>query len=163
LKLKKRRKKKSDSPKTNTVEPRTSKRTSRISSSPSKNSAKGSGSSPARQLRKRSSMNHSYATDNDDDDDYVEKKSTKQVSSSKRTRKSTTDSDVTPSIGSQDSDVLDSAKLDRILDVRRDKKTNTVEYHIQLKKIKQPTWAKSDRLTEYYTQQVIDFLEEKYV
>jgi hypothetical protein len=166
-------KKKSHKKKSNASEERTSNRSPRSSlprstKSGDKNEKSDRGSnrnSAARQLRKRPANTDGYFTeDESDDDDYVEKKSLKPVvSSSKRTRKNTTDTDITVSSDSHDSDVLDTAKLDRILDVRRDKKSNTIEYHIQLKQIKKPTWSKSDRLTESYSQQVIDFLEEKYV
>jgi hypothetical protein len=121
--------------------------------------------------RKRTPSDGSIFTDDGDEDDddeddngYIEKKLIKSLSS-KRLRKNTsdTDTDTTPSIDGDDSDILDTTKLDHILDVRRDKKTNTIEYYIQTKKIKKPVWIKSSRLTEDYTQQVIDFLEEKYV
>jgi len=84
-------------------------------------------------------------------------------SSPKRARKSTTDTGTTSSIGDDDKDVLDMAKLDQILDVRRNKKTDEVEYQIQAKKMKKSVWVSTNQLTEDYSQQVVDFLEEKYV
>jgi hypothetical protein len=112
--------------------------------------------------QKRTYSDDSIITDDEDDNGYIEKKLNKS-SSSKRSRKSTSDTEETPSIDSDDSDILDTTKLDNILDVRRNKKTNTIEYHIQVKKVKKTIWIKSDQLTEDYAQQVVDFLEEKYV
>ncbi|CAF0753019.1 unnamed protein product [Adineta steineri] len=128
-------------------------------------------SAPSRTNNKSLTSHNSNFTDdedeNDDDDDddnnnYLPKKSTRSPAS-KRLRKSTSDTEVTPSINSNDSDILDIAKLDNILDVRRNKKTNTLEYQIQVKKNKKTFWVKSYQLTDDYHQQVIDFLEEKYV
>jgi len=145
----------------NASQRRTSQRITRSSLSPSKKSINErptrTSKSSARQSLKRAFSNDSIFTDDEYDNGYIEKKSTK------RSRKSTIDTDTTPSIDSHDSDILDSGKLDRILDVRRNKKTNIIEYHIQVKKIKNPVWIKSDRLTEEYAQQVVDFLEEKYI
>jgi len=142
---------------------RTSQRSTRSNLSPSKKSTRTSDrNSQKRQHNKRESSNDSIFTDDDDDNGYIGKKLIKSLSS-KRLRKGTFDTDSTPSIDSHDSDILDTTKLDHILDVRRNKKTDTVEYNIQVKKIKKPIWIKSDRLTEDYTQQVVDFLEEKYV
>jgi len=154
----------------NPSERRTSQRSTRSNLSPSKQSTNknerptrtSNRTSSARQSLKRAFSNDSSFTDDEYDNGYIEKKLNKS-SSSKRSRKSTTDTDITPSIDSHDSDILDMAKLDRILDVRRNKKTNIIEYHIEVKKNKKPIWIKSDRLTEDYTQQVVDFLEEKYV
>jgi len=149
----------------------------RSSSSPLKKSTNTnekstrSSNRPSSNLKRTPSDGSIFTDDGDDDDDddeddngYIEKKLIKSLSS-KRLRKNTsdTDTDTTPSIDGDDSDILDTTKLDHILDVRRDKKTNTIEYYIQTKKIKKPVWIKSSRLTEDYTQQVIDFLEEKYV
>ncbi|CAF1244328.1 unnamed protein product [Rotaria sordida] len=94
---------------------------------------------------------------------YEEKRSSRSATS-KRSRKNTTDTDATSSIESYDSgDILDISKLDQILDVRRNKQNNTVEYYIQVKNNKKPLWMNSNRLTEDYSQQVVDFLEEKFV
>jgi hypothetical protein len=150
--------------KSNASQGRSSSRTTRSSlASPKKStnnneraSRSSNRTSSTRQHHKRSSSNDSIFTEEDDNNGYTEKKS-------KRSRKSTTDTETTPSIESQDTEILDTTKLDRIVDVRRNKKTNTVEYHIQVKKVKAPMWIKSDRLTEDYTQEVVDFLEEKYV
>lgn len=84
-------------------------------------------------------------------------------SSSKRLRQDTIDSDTTSSTYSYDSGILDVAKLDQILDVRRNKDRYQVEYNIRLRKVKKSVWISSNRLTENYAQQVIDFLEEEYV
>jgi hypothetical protein len=146
----------------------TNQRSTRSSSSPKKQSTnknERSTRSNVRQHHKRSASNDSILTDDDDEDDnngYIGKKLIQSLSS-KRLRKYTTDTDSTPSIDSRDSDILDTTKLDQILDVRRNKKTNIIEYYIQAKKVKKPVWIKSDRLTEDYAQQVIDFFEEKYV
>jgi len=152
--------------KLNDSQQRTSNRSTRSSLSSSKKSTnkneRPSRNSLPRQQRKRVTSNDSMFSEDEDDNGYFEKKLNKS-SSSKRSRKSTTDTDITPSIDSHDSDVLDTGKLDHIIDVRRNKKTNTIEYNVQVKKIKHPVWIKSDRLTEDYTQQVVDFLEEKYV
>ncbi|CAF1162115.1 unnamed protein product [Rotaria sordida] len=94
---------------------------------------------------------------------YEEKRSSRSATS-KRSRKNTTDTDATSSIESYDSgDILDISKLDQILDVRRNKQNNIVEYYIQVKNNKKPLWMNSNRLTEDYSQQVVDFLEEKFV
>ncbi|CAF0910774.1 unnamed protein product [Rotaria sordida] len=94
---------------------------------------------------------------------YEEKRSSRSATS-KRSRKNTTDTDATSSIESYDSgDILDISKLDQILDVHRNKQNNTVEYYIQVKNNKKPLWMNSNRLTEDYSQQVVDFLEEKFV
>jgi hypothetical protein len=154
------KKNKSKGSDSNGSERRTSQRSTRSNLSPSKKSTRTSTrNSQTRQHNKRESSNDSISTD--DDEDY-NGKLIKSLSS-KRLRKITIDTDSTPSIDSHDSDILDTTKLDQILDVRRNKKTDTVEYNIQVKKIKKPIWIKSDRLTEDYTQQVVDFLEEKYV
>jgi hypothetical protein len=157
---------------------RTSNRTARSSlSSPKtsinkneRHSRSSNRSSSTRQHRKRTSSDENNFTEDEDEDEdeddndngYSEKKLSKSASS-KRSRKSTTDTDTSSSLDSHGSDLLDTAKLDHIIDIRRNKKTNTVEYHIQIKKIKTPGWIQSDRLTEDYTQEVVDFLEEKYV
>jgi len=158
------KKNKSKSSDSNGSERRTSQRSTRSNLSPSKKSTRTSTrNSQTRQHNKRESSNDSIFTDDDEDNNgYIRKKLIKSLSS-KRVRKITIDTDSTSSIDSHDSDILDTTKLDQILDVRRNKKTDTVEYNIQLKKIKKPIWIKSDRLTEDYTQQVVDFLEEKYV
>jgi len=158
----------------NTLRTRTSNRSTRSSLLPSKTSTNNvervirtsTRNLSTRQQRKRtvSDDDDSYVTEDEDDNenDYVEKKLSRSASS-KRSRKSTSDTETTPSIDSHDSDILDTAKLETILDARRDKKTNTIEYHIQLKKVKKTVWIKSSILTEDYSQQVIEFLEERFV
>ncbi|CAF2430684.1 unnamed protein product [Rotaria sp. Silwood2] len=150
---------------TNTRSTRSSVLTPKQSINKSERSTRSSNRSlPMRQHNKRASNNDDMFTGNEDENDngLSEKKSLKSVSS-KRSRKNTSDSDSTSSIDSYDSDILDISKLDQILDVRRNKKTNTVEYYIQVKKATKPLWINSTRLAEDYNQQVIDFLEEKYV
>ncbi|CAF1054517.1 unnamed protein product [Rotaria sordida] len=125
---------------------------------------------PTRQHNKRVSSYEGMFTDDEDDDEedendngFIEKRSSRSATS-KRSRKNTTDTDATSSIESYDSgDILDISKLDQILDVRRNKQNNIVEYYIQVKNNKKPLWMNSNRLTEDYSQQVVDFLEEKFV
>lgn len=81
----------------------------------------------------------------------------------KRSQQSLNDTNKNSSIDNHNTDILDSDKLDHIVDVRRNTKRKTVEYCIQGKKNKKSTWINSSRLAEKYSQQVIDFLEEKYI
>ncbi|CAF4598235.1 unnamed protein product [Rotaria sp. Silwood1] len=111
---------------------------------------------PTRQHNKRAANHDDMVSEGENDNESIERKS----ASPKRLRKNTNDTDLALSI---DSDVLDTSKLDQILDVRRNKKTNMVEYYIQVKKVKKPIWMNSYRLAEDYHQQVIDFLEEQFV
>jgi hypothetical protein len=152
--------KKDKSKNSDSRELRTSKRSTRFSFSPSIKKIERSTRSSNRNssARKRESSSESISTDNEDQNGYIEKKS-----NFKRSRKSTIDTETTSSIDSYDSDILDMAKLDQILNVRRNTKIDKVEYYIQVKKIKKPVWINSNRLTEDYTQEVIDFLEDKYV
>lgn len=102
-----------------------------------------------------------FSTDSssiNDENDNIGKKS-----SLKRPRQNTINSDTTSSTYSYDSGMLDVAKLDQILDVRRNKGTFQVEYNIRLRKVKKSVWVNSNRLTEDYAQEVVDFLEEEYV
>lgn len=152
--------KKDKSKNSDSRELRTSKRSTRFSCSPSIKKIERSTRSSNRNssARKRESSSESISTDNEDQNGYIEKKS-----NFKRSRKSTIDTETTSSIDSYDSDILDMAKLDQILNVRRNTKIDKVEYYIQVKKIKKPVWINSNRLTEDYPQEVIDFLEDKYV
>ena len=150
-----------------THESRTSMRSTRSSLSAKKSTSQNERSSrstnrsspTSRQNRKRVSCHDGIFTEDEDENGYVEKKSMKS-GSSKRSRKSTIAIDMKPGVNA---DVLNTDKLDRIIDVRRNGKTNTVEYHIQLKKAKKAAWIDSDRLMKDYNQQVIKFLEKKYV
>jgi hypothetical protein len=144
----------------NLLQRRTSKRSTRFISKnlTNKNGRPTRTSNRNSSTPKREYSIDSISTDDETDNGYFEKKS-----NSKRSRKSTIDTETTSSIDSYDSDILDTGKLEQILDVRRNKKIDTVEYYIQLKKIKKPLWINSDRLTEDYTQEVVDFLEDKYV
>ena len=121
-----------------------------------------SSQSRAHQRMTRSSIRQQQtSTDSssmNDDDGYVTRRS-----SSKRLRENPIDIESMSSVNSQDSDILDMAKLDQILDVRRNKKTYQVQYNIRLKKITKSVWVNSDQLIEDYAQQVVDFLEEEYV
>jgi hypothetical protein len=152
--------KKDKSKNSDSRELRTSKRSTRFSCSPSIKKIERSTRTSNRNssTRKRESSSESISTDNEDQNGYIEKKS-----NFKRSRKSTIDTETTSSIDSYDSDILDMAKLDQILNVRRNTKIDKVEYYIQVKKIKKPVWINSNRLTEDYPQEVIDFLEDKYV
>ena len=115
--------------------------------------------SSGQQNQKDESSFESASIDNEGNNGFIEKKS-----NSKRSRKSTIDTETASSVDSfSNDDILETAKLDGILDVRRNKKIDTVEYFIQVKKIKKPVWVNSDRLIQNYTQQVINFLEDKYV
>ncbi|CAF2054563.1 unnamed protein product [Rotaria magnacalcarata] len=141
-------------------------RSTRSSQSPrtkSSNNNQRSTRSSIRSLpaRKRSTSNDDIIID--DESININGHNEKKSRPSKRSRRSTTDSEATCSDDSHDSDILDFFTLDHIVDVRRNKKENKVEYSIQLKRNKKPTWINSNRLTEDYSQKVIDFLEEKYI
>jgi len=114
----------------------------------SETSTRSSSSSAVVNRRKRPSTND-------------ENESGLKSSSNKRSRKST--SNTSGSINDNSHVIDDAVKLDRILDVRRNKKANTIEYQVQMKKVQKPMWAPIDRLSGSYAQEIIHFLHEKYV
>ncbi|CAF4580805.1 unnamed protein product, partial [Rotaria magnacalcarata] len=76
--------------------------------------------------RKRSTSNDDIIID--DESININGHNEKKSRPSKRSRRSTTDSEATCSDDSHDSDILDFFTLDHIVDVRRNKKENKVEY-----------------------------------
>lgn len=128
-------------------------RTRRSKRSPARSSSGG-------RPRKRSSNDNSLMTD-DEDEDFPPKKAKQQP---RRSRKSMNDSENTPSyVTEDDNDVFDTAKLEKIIGVRRNKRADLVEYQIQLKKGKKPLWVSAAQLAESYSQEIVDFLQQKYV
>jgi len=123
-----------------------------------KNKKSSHSSSTRTNTRKRPVLNYS---DDFTDDEEEEEEEIIRPSSTKRSRKGTTDSDSV--YDNNSSHVLDNAQLDRILDVRRNKKANTVDYQVQLKTVHKPVWTTADRLSESYAQEIIRFLQNKYV
>ena len=107
------------------------------------------------------SSDNGMLTDDEDDEDYVQKLT--KSPSPRRSQKLSRHSDERRSIDANETDAINSAKLHQILAVRRGKQAASVEYQVQLKKLKKSLWIPSDRLTEEYAQEVIDFLEERYV
>ena len=116
---------------------------------------------------KRSLSEDENTTEDDDDSDkdFITKARIQSQTSNKKLRKSsskTTDSVI--SVYKTDIDVLDIFKRDEILDVRRNSKDDSIEYEIQLKqKDKKSMWVNVDRLKDDYSQEIIDFLHEKFV
>jgi len=144
-------------------------RSTRSSQSPPRKSSNNNNNQRSTRSSIRSVPARKRSTSDDDNDIVIDDESIsinghneKKSRPSKRSRRNTTDSEAT-SDDSHDSDILDFFALDHIVDVRRNKKENTVEYNVQLKRNKKPTWINSNRLTEDYAQKVIDFLEEKYI
>ena len=82
--------------------------------------------------------------------------------SPKRLRNSTTNTNRSSSSDNNDEPV-DKSTIDRIVDVRRNKQVNSIEYLIQLKKSKKNVWLDKDQLIDIYSQQIIRFLEDTYV
>ena len=111
------------------------------------------------QYEERTSSPEDIFTDDEDDNDYVGRVSSKS-NSSKRLRHSKTNVYTTSSINK---DIFNNDTLDHIVNVRRNKQNDNVEYHIQVKKIKNSMWINSDRLSQDYHRQIIDFLEQKYI
>ncbi|UJR37989.1 hypothetical protein I4U23_030671 [Adineta vaga] len=155
----------------NTSENRTSARSTR-SSLPVSTKLNNEDTDSSEDISKRSSRKrlpsvNSDTSENEDenDHDFVTRAIIKSRASSKRLRNSPPKSKNTKvSIYKTDNDMLDLVKIDEILDVRRNKKNNTIEYHIQVKqKDKKSIWVDSNRIKNDYAQEVIDFLEEKYV
>ena len=100
----------------------------------------------------------------DEDEELPARKSKQPPTKARPSRKSANDIENSPSYASEDGkDILGSNKLEKIVDVRRNKRTETVEYQIQLKKGKKPAWISADELAEAYSQEIVDFLQEKYV
>lgn len=114
-----------------------------------------------RQVKETPSSDNEMLTDDEDDEDYVQK-STK-LPSPRRSQKLSRHSVDRRSIEANETDAIYSAKLQQILAVRRSKQKATVEYQVQLKKLKKSLWIPSDQLTEEYAREVIEFLEERYV
>ncbi|CAF1295864.1 unnamed protein product [Adineta ricciae] len=112
------------------------------------------------------SVDEDTSEDEDDSDkDFITKARIQSRASNKKLRKcssKTTDSVI--SVYKTDIDVLDIFKLDEILDVRRNSKDKSIEYEIQLKqKDKKSMWVNADRLKNDYSQEIIDFLQDKFV
>lgn len=61
------------------------------------------------------------------------------------------------------SPALENFKLEEILDVRREKKRQTIEYSVQAKKSNKSFWISSEELSNDHAQEIVRFLEEKYV
>lgn len=119
-----------------------------------------------RQEEESPSSDNDMFTDDEDDADYVQKptKSPSPRRSQKVSRHSNErHSNERRSMNANETDAINSAKLQQILAVRRRKQPASVEYQVQLKQLKKSLWIPSDRLTEEYAQEVIDFLEERYV
>jgi hypothetical protein len=94
----------------------------------------------------------------DEDEEILPKKQPR------RSRKSLNGSENTsPYVMEDEDDVFDTAKLEKIIGVRRVKRGGVVEYQIQLKKGKKPLWISAAKLAESYSQEMVDFLQEKYV
>lgn len=112
------------------------------------------------------SLDEDISEDEDaSDKDFITTARIQSRTSNKQLRKSsskTTDSVI--SVYKTDTDVLDIFKLDEILDVRRNSKDDSIEYEIQLKqKDKKSMWVNVDRLKDDYPQEIIDFLQDKFV
>ncbi|CAF0976436.1 unnamed protein product [Adineta ricciae] len=112
------------------------------------------------------SVDENTSEDEDDSDkNFITKARIQSRTSNKKLRKcssKTTDSVI--SVYKTDIDILDIFKLDEILDVRRNSKDDSIEYEILLKqKDKKSMWVNVDRLKDDYSQEIIDFLQDKFV
>ena len=114
-----------------------------------------------RQADNSPSSDNGMLTDDEDDADYVQ--GPMKLPSPRRSQKLPRRSEELRSIDANETDAINAAKLQQILAVRRSKQTASVEYQVQLKKVKKSLWLPSDRLTGEYAQEVIDFLEGQYV